>query len=115
MFGRHVATLLAAGAIAACSEAPQPVPPVAESGELVVLTVNGPVTYFEDAQGLASGFEYDLVQLFAQELDAKTAFVVVDDPNAIDRMLREGRAHLSAAALPRHFDYPGGPRAGAAW
>lgn len=108
MFGRHVATLLAAGAIAACSEAPQPVPPVAESGELVVLTVNGPVTYFEDAQGLASGFEYDLVQLFAQELDAKTAFVVVDDPNAIDRMLREGRAHLSAAALPRHFDYPGG-------
>ena len=108
MFVRRVATLLAAGAIAACSEAPRPVPPVAESGELVVLTVNGPVTYFEDAQGLASGFEYDLVQLFAKELDAKTAFVVVDDPNAIDRMLREGRAHLSAAALPRHFDYPGG-------
>jgi len=108
MFVRRVATLLAAGAIAACSEAPRPVPPVAESGELVVLTVNGPVTYFEDAQGLASGFEYDLVQLFAKELNAKTAFVVVDDPNAIDRMLREGRAHLSAAALPRHFDYPGG-------
>ena len=108
MFGRRVATLFLAGAIAACSEAPQPVPPVAESGELVVLTVNGPVTYFEDAQGLPSGFEYDLVQLFAKELGAKPAFVVVDDPNAIDRMLREGRAHLAAAGLARHFDYPGG-------
>jgi membrane-bound lytic murein transglycosylase F len=108
MIGRRLATLLAAGAIAACTEAPQPVPPVAQSGELVVLTVNGPITYFEDAQGLPSGFEFDLVQLFAKELGARPAFVVVDDPNAIDRMLREGRAHLSAAGLARHFDYPGG-------
>ena len=83
-------------------------PPVAQSGELVVLTVNGPVTYFEDAQGLASGFEYDLAQLFALELKAKATFVVVDDPGAIDRLLRNGRAHVAAAGLARHFDYPGG-------
>jgi membrane-bound lytic murein transglycosylase F len=108
MFGRRVAMLFAAGAIAACTEVPQPVPPVAQSGELVVLTVNGPITYFEDAQGLPSGFEFDLVQLFAREIGATAAFAVVDDPNAIDRMLREKRAHLSAAGLPRHFDYPGG-------
>ena len=100
--------LFVAGALVACTEAPKPIPPVAQSGELVVLTVNGPVTYFEDAQGLPSGFEYDLVQLFARELGAKPAFVVVDDPNAIDAMLRDGRAHLAAAGLARHFDYPGG-------
>ena len=108
MIGRRVATLLIAGVIAACAEAPRPIAPVAQSGELVVLTVNGPVTYFEDAQGLPSGFEYDLVQLFAKELGAKAAFVVVDDPNAVDRLLRDGQAHLAAAGLARHFDFPGG-------
>lgn len=108
MIGRRVATLLVAGFIAACDEAPPPIAPVAQSGELVVLTLNGPVTYFEDAQGLPSGFEYDLVQLFARELGVKPAFVVIDDPNAVDRMLREGRAHVAAAGLARHFDYPGG-------
>src|SRR5688572_10514530 len=108
MFGPRVVSLLLAAFVAACTEAPQPIPPVSQSGELVVLTVNGPVTYFEDAQGLASGFEYDLVTLFVRELGVEPAFVVVDDPNAIDRMLREGRAHLAAAGLARHFDYPGG-------
>ena len=108
MIGRRVATLVVAGLLAACSEQPPPVPPVAQSGELVVLTVNGPVTYFEDAQGLPSGFEFDLVQLFAREINAKASFVVVDDPAAIDRLLRHGRAHVAAAGLARHFDYPGG-------
>jgi membrane-bound lytic murein transglycosylase F len=108
MFRRRVAALLLAAFAAACTEAPQPIAPVSQSGELVVLTVNGPITYFEDAQGLPSGFEYDLVALYAKELGVKPAFVVVDDPNAIDRMLREGRAHLAAAGLARHFDYPGG-------
>src|SRR6188508_1095990 len=83
MIGRRVATLLVAGFTAACGEAPAPIAPVAQSGELVVLTLNGPVTYFEDAQGLPSGFEYDRVQ-------------------------RQGRAHVAAAGLARHFDYPGG-------
>lgn len=108
MIGRRVASILIAGLVAACSEAPRPVAPIAESGELVVLTVNGPLTYFEDAQGLPSGFEYDLAVLFAKSLDAKPAFVLVDDPSRIDRLLRDGQAHFAAAALPRHFDFPGG-------
>ena len=96
--------LLAAG----CEEAPRPIAPVSESGELVVLTVNGPSTYFEDAQGLPSGFEYDLATLFAKEMKAKARFVVIDNPAKIDRALRTGQAHLAAAALTRHFDFPGG-------
>src|SRR5688500_19297769 len=108
MIGRRVATLLVAGVLAACAEAPPPIAPVAQSGELVVLTVNGPLTYFEDAQGLPTGFEYDLVTLFAKEIGARPAFVLVDDPNAIDRLLRNGQAHLAAAAIARHFDFPGG-------
>ena len=91
-----------------CDEAPKPIPSVSESGELVVLTVNGPATYFEDAQGLPSGFEYDLAALFAKEMKAKPRFVVIDNPAKIDRALRLGQAHLAAAALTRHFDFPGG-------
>ena len=91
-----------------CEEAPPPIAPASQSGELVILTVNGPATYFEDAQGLPSGFEYDLATLFAKALKLKPRFVLIDDPSKIDGLLRQGQAHLAAAALPRHFDFPGG-------
>ncbi|MGZ5652263.1 MAG: transporter substrate-binding domain-containing protein, partial [Usitatibacter sp.] len=104
---RFLALLIACGAFG-CEEAPKPIAPVAQSGELVVLTVNGSSTYFEDAQGLPSGFEYDLATLFAQELKVKPAFIVIDNPAKIDQFLRAGQAHLAAAALARHFDFPGG-------
>ena len=107
MTARRIVALLACLA-AGCEEAPKPIAPVAESGELVVLTVNGPATYFEDAQGLPSGLEYDLATLFAKELKARPTFVLIDNPAKIDRVLRQGQAHLAAAALARHFDFPGG-------
>ena len=103
----RILALLACLAVG-CEEVPKPIPPVAESGELVVLTVNGPSTYFEDAQGLPSGLEYDLATMFAKELGAKAHFILVDNPATIDQILRKGKAHLAAAALARHFDFPGG-------
>src|SRR5689334_16182245 len=93
---------------AGCHDAPRPIAPIVESGELVVLTVNGPATYFEDAQGLPSGFEYDLATLFARSLNVKVSFVLADSPAKIDTALRDGQAHIAAAALARHFDFPGG-------
>jgi membrane-bound lytic murein transglycosylase F len=108
MTARRIIIALAAFLAASCEEAPKPIAPVAESGELVVLTVNGPATYFEDAQGLPSGLEYDLAALFATELKARPTFILTDNPAKIDRLLRQGKAHLSAAALARHFDFPGG-------
>ena len=107
MSGRCIIALLACLA-AACDDGPKPIAPLEQSGELVVLTVNGPATYFEDAQGLPSGLEYDLATLFAKELKVKPTFVLTDNPAKIDRLLRQGQAHLAAAALARHFDFPGG-------
>ena len=107
MTAQRILALLACLA-AGCEEAPRPVAPIAEAGELVVLTVNGPATYFEDSQGLPSGFEYDLATLFAAELKVRPSFIVIDNPARIDHELRQGQAHLAAAALARHFDFPGG-------
>ncbi len=107
MTARWLLALLACLAVG-CEEAPKPIAPMAQSGELVVLTVNGPATYFEDAQGLPSGFEYDLATMFARELGMKPVFVLTDNPAKIDAMLRAGQAHFAAAALGRHFDFPGG-------
>jgi membrane-bound lytic murein transglycosylase F len=108
MTARRILALLVACLALGCDEVPKPIAPMAQSGELVVLTVNGPSAYFEDAQGLPSGFEYDLATLFARELNAKPAFIVIDNPAKIDQLLRAGQAHLAAAALARHFDFPGG-------
>ncbi|HEX4763610.1 MAG TPA: membrane-bound lytic murein transglycosylase MltF [Usitatibacter sp.] len=108
MKARRWFTPLIALALAACEEAPQPIAPIAQSGELVVLTVNGPATYFEDAQGLPSGLEYDLATMFAKELGVKATFILTDNPARIDKALRDGQAHIAAAALARHFDFPGG-------
>jgi membrane-bound lytic murein transglycosylase F len=107
MIGRRILAFIACLA-AGCEQAPRPIAPVSRSGELVVLTVNGPSTYFEDANGLPSGLEYDLATLFARELKAKATFVLIDNPARIDRVLRKGEAHIAAAALARHFDFPGG-------
>jgi membrane-bound lytic murein transglycosylase F len=107
MTAKRIAALLACLALG-CDEVPTPIAPVAEAGELVVLTVNGPATYFEDAQGLPSGFEYDLANLFAKELKVRASFLVIDNPARIDKLLRQGQAHIAAAALTRHFDFPGG-------
>src|SRR5512140_733918 len=104
---RRILALLACLA-AGCVDSPKPIAPIAQSGELVVLTVNGPATYFEDAQGHPSGFEYGLAIMFARELGVTPSFVVADNPAKIDTLLRQGQAHLAAAALPRHFDFPGG-------
>ncbi len=108
MTARLTAALLACMLVAGCEEAPKPVAPIADSGELVVLTVNGPATYFEDAEGLPSGFEFDLATLFARELHVKLRWVFTNNPADVERILREKQAHLAAAALVKHFDFPGG-------
>src|SRR5512140_1613775 len=105
---RRLLSLLVALLAFGCGEAPRPIPTVEEAGELVVLTVNGPTSYFEDAQGLPSGFEYDLATAFAQSLGVKARFIQAGNPATIDELLRHGQAHVAAAALARHFDFPGG-------
>ncbi|MGE0357900.1 MAG: membrane-bound lytic murein transglycosylase MltF [Burkholderiales bacterium] len=93
---------------AGCEYPAKPVKPLSEGGKLVVLTINGPATWYEDAQGLPGGFEHDLVALFAKELGVPLGYDFVVSAEAAERGLAAGRAHFAAALLPRNFDMPGG-------
>jgi membrane-bound lytic murein transglycosylase F len=93
---------------AGCTIATTPVPPLAQGKKLVVVTINGPATYSEDAQGRPTGFEFDLMTLFGQELGVEVEFVLVDTPAKVDKALADKRAHVGAALLPKQFDLPGG-------
>ncbi len=94
---------------AGCEFAAKPIAPIAESGKLVVLTVNGPATWYEDAQGRPDGFEHDLVALFAKDLGVALEYEFVQSPEKAEKALAGKQAHLAAALLPVAFDLPGGP------
>jgi membrane-bound lytic murein transglycosylase F len=84
--------------LAACSIPPPWVERIKASGELRVVTRNSGTTLYEGPQGL-TGFEYDLVSLFAEELGVKPHFII---PKRFDDLLPtviNGDAHLAAAGL----------------
>lgn len=84
--------------LAACSIPPPLVERIKASGELIVVTRNSGTTLYEGPEGL-TGFEYDLVTLFAKELGVKPHFII---PKRFDDLLPtviSGKAQLAAAGL----------------
>ncbi len=84
--------------LAACSIPPPLVERIKASGELRVVTRNSGTTLYEGPHGL-TGFEYDLVTLFAEEMGVKPHFII---PKRFDDLLPtvvNGDAHLAAAGL----------------
>ncbi|MGH8560676.1 MAG: membrane-bound lytic murein transglycosylase MltF [Nevskiales bacterium] len=72
---------------------------VRQSGTLKVATFNSGTTYYQTALGPtvgATGFEYDLAKLFAEELGVELEIVVVSNPQEALDALRGGRVHLAA-------------------
>ncbi|MEW8028577.1 MAG: membrane-bound lytic murein transglycosylase MltF [Candidatus Thiodiazotropha sp.] len=84
--------------LGSCSIPPPLVERIKASGELIVATRNSGTTFYEGSEGL-TGFEYELVQLFSQELGVKAHFII---PKHFDDLLPtviNGSAHLAAAGL----------------
>jgi membrane-bound lytic murein transglycosylase F len=104
---RILAGLLACLA-AGCDAPPGTVKRLDEGGRLVVVTTNGPATWYEDSQGRAAGFEFDLVTLFAKEAGLEADFKVVESREKAEKAVTERQAHIAASLLPLHFDLPGG-------
>ncbi len=71
---------------------------VLTSGELRVLTRNGPTTYYEGPTG-PTGLEYDLARGFARYLGVRLRIEVADNYADLLNALEKGKADLAAAGL----------------
>jgi membrane-bound lytic murein transglycosylase F len=79
----------------------RPLAPATPGGELVVLTREGPATYYlPDHAGQAAGLEHDLIELFARQQHLKVRYVLAPDNADLLAMLAGHQAHLAAGVLP---------------
>ncbi len=85
--------------LTACGKLSAPIPSVRESGEIVVVTRNGPTTYYENAQGDFVGLEHDLVMLFAKETGFKVRFIVANRFTDILPSVLAHQVHFAAAGI----------------
>lgn len=78
-----------------------PANPLSVTKEVVIVTHNGPSTYYVDSNNEYAGFEYDLVKLFISDLgaDYRVKFLLVNNISEVIPALLEGRAHIAAADL----------------
>jgi len=81
-----------------CGRPPPILQQVQERNELIVITRNGPTTYYEGSNGPA-GFEYELVKRFAKYIGVELRIVVPADFNDILTLTALGDANLAAAGL----------------
>lgn len=76
-------------------------PTVRQSKELIVVTHNGPNTYFVNDQNVYAGLEHDLVEQFVKNLGEQyhVKFLLVNNITEVIPTLLKGKAHLAAADL----------------
>ncbi|MDN5509184.1 MAG: transporter substrate-binding domain-containing protein, partial [Pseudomonas sp.] len=85
--------------LSACVDKPSTLERIKEDGVLRVVTRNSPATYFQDRNG-ETGFEYELVKRFADDLGVKLEIETAD--NLDDLFSRLGKPNgpvLAAAGL----------------
>ncbi|MDH5594483.1 MAG: transporter substrate-binding domain-containing protein, partial [Gammaproteobacteria bacterium] len=68
------------------------------TGKLAVATRNSPTTYYEGSEG-SSGFEYDLVKRFADELGVELEITIPQSLDRIISMVTNNEIHFAAAGL----------------
>lgn len=71
---------------------------VQQTGELVIISRNGPTTYYEDAQG-TTGFEYLLAKRFADHLGVDLRIVEMEDLGLMVKSVGSEFGHFAAAGL----------------
>ncbi|TBV06715.1 membrane-bound lytic murein transglycosylase MltF [Phytopseudomonas dryadis] len=80
-----------------CAEPPSSLQRVKEEGVLRVITRNSPATYFQDRNG-ETGFEYELVKRFADDLDVKLEIHTADNLDELFASLGQVDGPVLAAA-----------------
>ncbi|EKT4523839.1 membrane-bound lytic murein transglycosylase MltF [Pseudomonas putida] len=85
--------------LGACVEKPSTLERVKEDGVLRVITRNSPATYFQDRNG-ETGFEYELVKRFADDLGVKLEIETADSlDDLFDQLGKPSGPVLAAAGL----------------
>ncbi|MCP8897804.1 membrane-bound lytic murein transglycosylase MltF [Gilvimarinus xylanilyticus] len=90
--------LLALALLLSASRPPTELEALRESGTLVAISRNGPTTYYEGPEG-RTGFEYLLLQGFADYLGVELEIREQESLNKMIRQVANGEAHLAAAGL----------------
>ncbi len=93
--------LLAGLVLGSCHKAGKMLPDPRQSKQIVVVTHNGPNTYYVNGDNEFAGLEYDLAKLFAKELgpEYSVKFLLVDNITRVIPALLKGKAHFAAADL----------------
>jgi membrane-bound lytic murein transglycosylase F len=97
-----------------CSQPPSTLDQILSSGELRVVTLNSPSTYYLGADG-PQGPEYDLAAQFAADLGVALNIYSVRNPSELREEVSSGRAHIAAAGLAREQAAPKQTRYGPAY
>ena len=83
--------------LGACVEKPSTLERIKEDGVLRVVTRNSPATYFQDRNG-ETGFEYELVKRFADDLGVKLEIETADNLDDLFSQLGKPSGPVLAAA-----------------
>jgi len=90
--------LAAASLLAACTHSQSTLQRIVARGELRVVTLNDPTSYYLGAQG-PQGFEYRLASAFARQLQVRLVIEPLPDEAAMRAALAAGSADLAAAQI----------------
>lgn len=90
--------ILASLFLSTCSQLPSTLAQILMSGELRVVTLNSPSTYYLGADG-PQGPEYDLCAEFAADLGVALNIYSVHTVTEVRREVSSGRANIAAAGL----------------
>lgn len=99
--------------LASCSAGQRDLEQILESGELRILTLNTPTTYFENSDGETAGLEYEMTRQLAHDLGVETRYIITESVAELFEALDQGRGDLIAAGISitesRKEEYSFGP------
>jgi membrane-bound lytic murein transglycosylase F len=84
--------------LSGCSPDPTLLQQIQQEGELKVITLNAPTTFYEGPEGPA-GIEYELIRRFSDFIGVKPRFIIPDSFNEIIPAISAGQAHIAAVGL----------------
>ncbi len=97
-----------------CSQPPGILEQILNAGELRVVTLNSPSTYYLGSEG-PQGPEYDLAAQFAADLGVALNIYSASNARELRKDIASGRAHIAAAGLALEQEAPAGSSYGPAY